>query len=88
VAVKVLAEFGGHGPVAHSAKASADERLTARERDVLHLLVDGLSNDEIAQELHLSEATVKKHLGRVMAKWHMKNRVQVAVRGVRQGIVN
>ncbi len=55
---------------------------------VLRLLVDGLSNDEIATELCLSEATVKKHLGRVMTKLHMKNRVQVAVYSVRAGLVD
>lgn len=87
IAARVLAEFGlpgGSGipvPPAH-------ERLTHRERDVLRLLVDGLSNDEIAQNLFLSEATVKKHLGSIMTKLHVRNRVQVAVLGVRQGIVD
>ena len=86
IAARVLAEFGlpgGSGtpiPPAH-------ERLTHRERDVLRFLVDGLSNEEIAQQLFLSEATVKKHLGSIMTKLHVRNRVQVAVFGVRQGIV-
>jgi DNA-binding CsgD family transcriptional regulator len=62
--------------------------LTRREHDVLQLLVDGLSNEQIAHRLFLSEATVKKHLGRVMAKWHLKNRVQLAVHGVREGLVS
>ncbi|BDO42967.1 response regulator transcription factor [Cellulomonas sp. NTE-D12] len=87
IAARVLAEFGlpgGSGtpiPPAH-------ERLTHRERDVLRFLVDGLSNEEIAQQLFLSEATVKKHLGSIMTKLHVRNRVQVAVFGVRQGIVH
>jgi DNA-binding NarL/FixJ family response regulator len=83
IAAKVLAEFTA--PV-RSAVASP-ERLTQRERQVLRLLVDGLSNEEIGQILYLSEATVKKHLGSIMTKLHMKNRVQVAVYGLRQGIV-
>lgn len=62
--------------------------LTRRETEVLNLVVDGLSNGEIAESLHLSEATVKKHLGNVMTKFHMKNRVQVAVYSVREGIVS
>jgi two-component system, NarL family, nitrate/nitrite response regulator NarL len=78
IAAKVLAEFAAPGR----------KSLTQREVDVLRLLVDGLSNDEIARELHLSEATVKKHLGSIMTKLHMRNRVQVAVFGVRQGLVD
>lgn len=63
------------------------ETLTSRETDVLRLLVDGMSNEEIAAHLHISLATVKKHLGNVMTKLHLKNRVQVAVRALRDGIV-
>jgi DNA-binding NarL/FixJ family response regulator len=85
IAARVLAEMAtpGHGVGAPAAR----DRLTARERDVLRLLVEGLSNDEIARDLHVSEATVKKHLGSIMTKLHMRNRVQVAVFGVRQGLV-
>jgi len=86
IAAKVLAEFGNQGDARAPGGPLRVEQLTHRERDVLRLLVDGLSNDEIAQELHLSEATVKKHLGRVMTKLHMKNRVQVAVYSVREGL--
>lgn len=86
IAARVLAEFGAPGgsslpvPPAH-------ERLTHRERDVLRLLVEGKSNEEIARDLHLSEATVKKHLGSIMTKLHVRNRVQAAVLGLRRGIV-
>ncbi len=86
IAARVLAEFGV--PLPSSARSTgAAERLTSRERDVLRLLVDGLSNEEIGLSLHLSEATVKKHLGSIMTKLHVRNRVQVAVYGVRKGIV-
>lgn len=86
IAARVLAEFGA--PSASGRRIpSPHERLTLRERDVLRLLVDGLSNDEIARELFLSEATVKKHLGSIMTKLHCRNRVQAAVLGVRQGLV-
>ncbi len=85
IAAKVLAEFGTTGA---GVPSRAADHLSPRERDVLRLLVDGLSNDEIATELCLSEATVKKHLGRVMTKLHMKNRVQVAVYSVRAGLVD
>jgi DNA-binding NarL/FixJ family response regulator len=62
--------------------------LTSREREVLRQLVDGLSNEEIAMSLNVSEATVKKHLGRVMTKLHLDNRVQLAVYSVREGLVD
>ena len=87
IAARVLAEFGLPGG-SGSPVPPAHERLTHRERDVLRFLVDGLSNEEIAQQLYLSEATVKKHLGSIMTKLHVRNRVQVAVFGVRQGIVH
>lgn len=85
IAARVLAELASPGRAA--SPSSSAERLTSRERDVLRLLVDGLSNDEIARDLYVSEATVKKHLGSIMTKLHMRNRVQVAVFGVRQGLV-
>ena len=86
IAAKVLAEFGTTPGGGLSPRAA--DHLSPRERDVLRLLVEGLSNDEIAAELSLSEGTVKKHLGRVMTKLHMRNRVQVAVYSVRAGIVD
>lgn len=86
IAARVLAEFGLPGG-SGTPVPPAHERLTHRERDVLRFLVDGLSNEEIAEQLFLSEATVKKHLGSIMTKLHVRNRVQVAVFGVRQGIV-
>ncbi len=85
MAGKVLAEFAQ--PTRSRADAEGHQRLSRRERDVLEWLVEGLSNDEIAHKLHLSEATVKKHLGSIMSKLHLRNRVQVAVFGVRRGLV-
>ncbi len=86
IAAKVLAEFAQPDRPG-AARETGAERLSRRELEVLSLLVEGLSNDEIAHTMHLSEATVKKHLGSIMAKLHLRNRVQVAVFGVRRGIV-
>jgi DNA-binding NarL/FixJ family response regulator len=55
--------------------------LTAREDDILPLIVDGLSNQEIADRLHLGVTTVKTHVANLMDKLGAQNRVQLAVYG-------
>lgn len=62
------------------------ERLSAREREVLTLMADGLSNDEISGRLHLSVATVKTHVGAVLAKTGSRDRTQAVVTAYRAGV--
>jgi len=59
-------------------------RLTARELEVIALVVDCLSNREIGQNLNLSEQTVKNHVARIMDKLDVRNRVELALYAVRK----
>jgi DNA-binding NarL/FixJ family response regulator len=60
-------------------------RLNNSQQEIVRLMVDGLSNREIARQIHLSENTVKTHIQEILRRLEARNRVQAAVRATREG---
>jgi len=66
----------------------AEEPLTEREVDVLRLVAQGLSNDEIGGKLFISERTVRTHVSNILGKLHLANRTQAALYALREGLAS
>src|ERR671927_618558 len=88
LARKLLGEFARPAPTRAPA-VEGPQALTEREREVLDLLVQGVtSNRELAERLVVSENTVKYHLRNILDKLHVQNRAQVGAYAVRHGIID
>ncbi len=84
IATRMIAEFTRRRD---AITASPYEALSERERDVLRLLADGLSNKDIAARLVLAEGTVKNHVSTILDKLHAVNRTQAARVAREQGLL-
>src|ERR1700722_7074393 len=84
---RLIDRFAPLFPAAGSPAPPGLDTLTSREREVLAHVALGLSNAEIAQRLFVSEATVKTHVGRVLAKLGLRDRVQAVVFAYETGLV-
>lgn len=83
IARRLLREF------AHESDDSPPaELLTDRETDVLRQVARGLTNEEIARELHISEATVRTHVSNILGKLNLVNRTQAALYALRTGLTS
>jgi len=80
---RVLSEESASIEGEDKAEPSLIEPLTKREREVLQLMSNGLSNKEIAKRFKLSEGTIKNHAVNIFGKLQVKNRVQATIRGKR-----
>jgi DNA-binding NarL/FixJ family response regulator len=87
---RLIDAFADHLPDPSTGQSTADRllnQLTEREREVLTQVAWGRSNAEIATSLTISEATVKSHVGRILTKLRLRDRVQIVVLAYESGIV-
>jgi NarL family two-component system response regulator LiaR len=83
IALKLIRELGQPSQL-----PPADDPLTQREEEVLKLVAQGLTNQELAERLFISEWTVRTHVRNILSKLHLANRTQAALYALRSGLAN
>ncbi|AYY15474.1 DNA-binding response regulator [Actinobacteria bacterium YIM 96077] len=84
---RLLDMFAARLPASNAPVPEGLEHLTSREREVLIMVARGMSNAEIATELVVSETTVKTHVGNLLTKLDLRDRVQAAIYAYESGLV-
>jgi DNA-binding NarL/FixJ family response regulator len=84
---RLLADFVRRRPVATAPDPGPAVALTAREQETLHLLARGLSNAQIAGRMVVSEHTVKTHVGNVLMKLGLRDRIHAVIYAYERGVV-
>ena len=83
IALKVIRELNNSSDL-----PLTEDPLTPRESVILKLVAQGLSNQEIAERVVISERTVGNHIGSILSKLHLANRTQAALYALREGIAD
>ncbi|WP_166350512.1 response regulator [Phytoactinopolyspora limicola] len=84
---RLLDMFAARLPASDAPTPSSLDHLTAREREVLMMVARGMSNAEIAAELVVSETTIKTHVGNLLTKLSVRDRVQAAIYAYESGLI-
>jgi NarL family two-component system response regulator LiaR len=79
IALKLIREFKRPSELPSTSDSTVERALTEREMQVLSLVAQGLTNQEIAESLGIGERTVRTHVGNILAKLHLANRTQAAL---------
>ncbi|HXV77102.1 MAG TPA: response regulator transcription factor [Candidatus Polarisedimenticolaceae bacterium] len=84
IARRLVAELANEGPD----RPPSRDALTQREIEVLRLLARGMSNDDIGDRLHISDATVRTHVSNILFKLRLDNRTQAALYALKEGVAS
>ncbi len=87
MAAKMLNEFASLEDKKDAQQVDQETNLSKRELEVLQLVAGGTTNKEVAEELFISENTVKGHLSRILEKMNVRNRQQAVVMAMEKGII-
>jgi len=88
IARKLMEQVQSGAPFVQQTRPSLPDELTGRELDVVRLVAQGCSNHNIAQELVISDKTVKTHISHILSKLQLEDRTQLAIYAIRHGLVD